>query len=109
MDLKYDKGKPRVDLIEPEFILGIAEALAFGASKYEADSWKTVNKGPDRYYAAAMRHILAYRKGEAIDQETGLSHLYHAACNLMFLDYYQRETDNELQSTSGTTLGDTNS
>lgn len=91
-DLKFDNGKPMLDLIEPNFILGIGKVLTFGASKYEPNSWKTLNRGKDRYYAAALRHLLKYRKGEKIDQETGISHLYHTATNLMFLAYYE---DNE--------------
>lgn len=107
MDLKFDQDKPKVNLVEPNFILGIAGVLTFGAKKYEESSWKTVNRAQDRYYAAAMRHILAYRKGEQFDKETGLSHLHHAATNLMFLAYFQEKgaTTNELQPTSGISLG----
>lgn len=106
-DLKFDNGKPMVNLVEPDFILGIAEVLTYGASKYKEESWKTVKNGKNRYYAAAMRHLLAYKKGELVDKETGLSHLHHAAANLMFLSYYQGKQD-ELQPASGTVMGDSN-
>lgn len=89
MDMKFDADKPRMDLIEPEFLEGLAKVLTLGASKYAPNSWKTDVSEPERrYYAAALRHLLAWKKGEKTDHESGLSHLYHAACNLMFLGYF---------------------
>ena len=88
---KFDQGKSRVDLICPEFIEGIGQILGYGASKYEDNSWQKVPQADDRYYAAAMRHLLAYRRGENIDAETCKSHLLHAACCLMFLEYFERK------------------
>ena len=32
-----------------------------------------------------MRHLIAWSNGEDNDKESGLSHLGHAACNIMFL------------------------
>lgn len=91
-DMKFDNNKPRMDLIEPEFIEGVAKVLTLGASKYAPDSWKTQVSEPERrYYAAALRHLVAWKKGEKMDPESGLSHLYHAACNLMFLEYFERK------------------
>lgn len=88
-DMKFDSNKPRMDLIEPEFLEGIAKVLTLGASKYAPDSWKTQVSEPERrYYAAALRHLVAWKKGEKMDPESGLSHLYHAACNLMFLGFF---------------------
>jgi hypothetical protein len=35
--------------------------------------------------------MLAWNDGESVDPETGISHLAHAACNLLFLlDYEAR-------------------
>jgi hypothetical protein len=85
--VKYDNNKLRYDLIEPEFLEGLAKILSLGAKKYSDGNWKNVNPFKDRYYAALLRHIQAWRKGELIDSESGESHLYHAACCLMFLDW----------------------
>lgn len=93
-DYKYDSGKSRVDLIQPNFILGMGDILAYGATKYKENSWKTVKNGRVRYYAAALRHLLAYAKGERVDAETGRSHLLHAACCIMFLFYLEEENGN---------------
>ena len=92
MEMKFDNNKPRMDLIEPEFLEGLAKVLTHGASKYAPDSWKTEVSEPERrYYAAALRHLAAWKKGEKTDPESGLSHIHHAACNLMFLGYFDKQ------------------
>ena len=88
---KDDTGKNRLDLIEPEFIESVGKVLTFGVNKYEPNNWQNVDDGKDRYYAAALRHLMAYRKGEEKDPESGLSHLEHVACNIMFLLHFERE------------------
>lgn len=94
MGLKHDQGKERVDLIEPDFMLDLGRVLAFGCIKYEENSWRTVENAEDRYYAAALRHLLAYRKGETMDSETKVSHLSNASACLMFLHYLEAHRDN---------------
>ena len=90
---KDDKEKNRLDLIEPEFIEGVGKVLTFGANKYEPNNWQKVEDAKDRYYAAALRHLIAWRKGEKTDSESGISHLDHVACNIMFLQHFEREAD----------------
>lgn len=92
---KNDQGKNRLDLIEPQFIEGVGEVLTFGAAKYEPNTWQNVEDAEDRYYAAALRHLMAWRRGEVVDEESGLSHLKHAATNLMFLLHF--ETSQEVR------------
>ena len=84
---KYDKDKLRMDLIPSEPIEALATILTHGAAKYDDNNWM---KGLPfrRVYAAMLRHLLAYRRGEYQDQESGHPHLDHAFCNLMFLIYY---------------------
>ena len=88
---KLDSGKTRFTLVDPVFVEGFAKILTDGAQKYGVDNWKLL---PDdelhRYQDALLRHINSYFKGEKLDPDTGMSHLYHAACNLMFLDYFDR-------------------
>ena len=85
---KHDAGKPRIDLIPHEFITQTAEVLTVGANKYGANNWRA---GADwsRYFSAMQRHLWAFKSGEDLDPETGLSHLAHAACCLSFLMAYQ--------------------
>ena len=89
---KFDTNKPKVSLVEPKFILGIAEILTFGAQKYGQDNWKeAIDDDIQRYKDALWRHQLAYMDGETTDPESGKSHLHHIGCNLMFLDYFDRQ------------------
>jgi hypothetical protein len=91
---KSDSNKLRYDLVLPEFEDMVAAALTFGANTYGANTWQNIENAPERYYAALRRHISAWRKGEKIDPESGLSHLAHAASNLMFLAHFD-EQENE--------------
>ena len=82
---KYDTGKLRWDLLPVECVEEVVKILTFGAEKYAPNNWQLVDNANERYYAALMRHIIAWRKGELLDPESGLSHLSHAACNVVFL------------------------
>jgi hypothetical protein len=85
---KQDGGKARMDLIAPEMMQGLAEVLTFGAAKYAPRNWeKGMSWG--RCFGALMRHLWAWWAGARHDPETGLSHLSHAACCLMFLAAYE--------------------
>jgi len=88
---KYDSGKPRVDLIEPDFLLGMGEVLGIGSSKYSDNNWKKCTD-MNRFYSACLRHLFQWKNGEVLDKETGKSHLLHASANLMFL-YYLGKND----------------
>ena len=91
---KDDKGKTDFSLVDSSFEEGIAEVLTFGAAKYSPHSWKKLENAKDRYYAALRRHLCAYRKGERIDSESGLSHLLHVATNCMFLYVLEMSENN---------------
>ncbi len=82
--VKRDTGKPRFDLLAPDAMLQLVKVLTAGAQKYDAHNWC---KGMDwsRPYAAMLRHLNAWHQGETYDPETGLPHLAHAMCNVMFL------------------------
>jgi hypothetical protein len=86
--VKFDDDKPRYDLIPPEALEGLAKVLTFGAKKYAPRNWeKGMTWG--RVFAALMRHLWAWWRGEDKDAETGLSHLDHAACCIAFLQTYE--------------------
>jgi hypothetical protein len=88
--LKYDGDKPKWELLPLSLINETVKVLTMGAKKYGPNNWQKVENADERYYAALMRHIVAYREGESIDPESGLSHLAHAMCNLIFLSELQR-------------------
>lgn len=83
---KYDQEKPMVALVDPNWILEVAKVLTFGAQKYDEENWREGFKYK-RLLSALQRHILAFSSGEDLDPETGLSHLSHASCCLMFLSW----------------------
>jgi hypothetical protein len=87
---KHDQGKIPYHLVQWPIVEGIATVLAFGAAKYAPNSWQRVTSARERYFAACIRHVLAWWGGERLDRESGLPHLHHAACNLMFLDHFDR-------------------
>ena len=45
-----------------------------------------------RLYAAVFRHMTAWFMGEDLDKESGISHLAHAACSIVFLLTYVKRT-----------------
>lgn len=81
---KFDQGKAPLDLLPSDALLSVAEVLAFGEKKYAAGNWA---KGLEyrRLISAALRHIGAFNAGEDKDPESGLSHIAHASCCLLFL------------------------
>jgi len=83
----YDDGKPRVDLISPRALEELGKVLAYGAKKYGDQNWLN---GIDwtKLYGSALRHLLAWRRREDTDPESGLPHLAHAMCNIMMLLHY---------------------
>ena len=87
---KFDGDKAPLELVDPLAIIELAEILDYGKKKYSANNWQQLDNFNDRYYAAAMRHLLAWRAGEQCDLETNKSHLAHAFCNLMFLMWKAR-------------------
>ena len=93
--MKNDSAKTRLELIDPLFIEGVGAVLTFGAEKYEANNWKLAKSDEDkeRVRGGMLRHLNAYGRGELIDPETGLSHMYHLSCGAMFLAYHDRNGD----------------
>ena len=82
---KADAGKPQFTLVPKQIIYAIERVRNYGTQKYsDPDNWKRVE--PDRYWEATLRHILAaWNDYGAKDEESGLLHIEHAACNLAFL------------------------
>lgn len=82
---KYDNEKPRWDLLPWKGAEEVVGVLTFGAKKYGPDNWRSVEGSRWRYFAAAMRHLVAWWSGESTDPESGFKHLAHAICCLLFL------------------------
>ena len=82
---KFDAGKTEYGLLPPFILEEIAKVMTFGAQKYERDNWRYVDDGKRRYFDALQRHVWAWKRGETYDPESGMHHLAHAGCCLMFL------------------------
>jgi hypothetical protein len=82
---KFDGGKLMYGLLPPLALKETVKVLTFGAQKYEPDNWQHVPDSKRRYFDALQRHLWAWKQGEQLDQESGLPHLAHAMCCLMFL------------------------
>lgn len=81
---KDDEGKVPLGLMSGKALIEVSKVLLHGEKKYGRHNWR---KGIEwqRLLNAAMRHVVAFNDGEDKDEETGLSHIAHAICALMFL------------------------
>jgi hypothetical protein len=82
---KFDGGKLEYGLLPPLALEETVKVLTFGAQKYERDNWQKVPDAKRRYFDALQRHVWAWKQGEQLDPESGIHHLAHAMCCLMFL------------------------
>lgn len=82
---KFDQGKTEYHLMPVSALEKINHVLTYGANKYGEHNWRNVPNSEPRYFNAAMRHMQAWLRGEDTDPESGLPHLAHAACSLIFL------------------------
>ena len=84
-DIKADAGKPQLTLVPRQILFDIARVREYGLKKYgKAESWKQVEI--ERYRDATFRHFMAYLDDpQGVDEESGLPHLSHLACNIAFL------------------------
>lgn len=84
-DIKADAGKPEVRLVPSQIVRDIARVRTYGNNKYhDPESWRRVE--PERYIDALYRHVLAFVEDpNGADEESGLPHLWHVACNVAFL------------------------
>lgn len=97
---KDDYGKTRMALFSSVAMEEISKVLTFGAAKYDDHNWRKGMKW-SRVADAVLRHMFAWLRGEDKDPESGLSHLAHAGCGIMFLLDYElnrREYDDRYKS-----------
>ena len=90
-EAKADKDKPRPSLVPPALIDGVMRIREFGTARYgDPDNWRNVDA--ERYHNALLRHILAmWEDWKAVDPDSGMPHLWHAACNIAFLMQYMED------------------
>lgn len=97
--LRFNKGKLRYDLVHPRAHEDMVKVLTYGAEKYTVldDEGNVVNNGANNWrngfswksvIASLKRHVSAIELGEDYDDDTGMLHIAHAACNVHFLNAF---------------------
>lgn len=86
-DHKNDRKDNKLpwELLPIEVIEEAVKVYQFGAEKYGENTWQKLENGKERYYAALMRHLVAWRKGETKDEESQLHPLSHVIWNAIAL------------------------
>ncbi len=85
--LRYNEGKPRFDLIPPEFEIALAEHFTRNMEKYPGRNWEAgMNWG--KCYSSLRDHLTAFWAGQDYDPENGAHHMIAAAWNAMALYCY---------------------
>lgn len=90
-DAKADTGKVALSYLPWNGLIEVGKVVDYGATKYARDNWRQPysKEYSHRYMSAALRHIAAAAAsedhGSALDSESGLMHLAHAACSLLFI------------------------
>jgi len=89
--LRFNKGKIDLDQCPTSIIAAVALGFMKNSTKYGGkypdNNWR---RGMDHStpYNCMLRHLMQYKDGEDLDVDSGLPHLYHAACNLAMLIEY---------------------
>lgn len=93
--MKYDNDKAPLHLIPPEVLMSVATVLGFGATKYGANNWREDLNAVmmSRNYSSLQRHLNQFWSGQDLDEESGLNHLDHALCQLIFLKIQHLQGD----------------
>ena len=82
---KADAGKLQLRMVPVQITRDIAEVRMYGNAKYgDPENWRTVEI--ERYIDALYRHFLAFLEDRhSVDEESGLPHYKHMACNMAFI------------------------
>jgi hypothetical protein len=77
--------KTPLGLIPPYAMEQTAWVHKLGADKYGEMNWRKTGVCASTYVNAILRHLNAWRDGENLDPESGISHLAHVACSCNIL------------------------
>ena len=90
-EAKLDDGKMRISIVPLQIVSDIAEVREYGIKKYnDPDNWKRVEI--ERYANALFRHFRAFLRDPAsVDDESGIEHYKHMACNMAFICELMKE------------------
>lgn len=97
--VKFDRGKPTPQYIDPMFLFEVGAGMGFGEHKY--GPWNFA--GGMRWcklLGGVFRHTILFALGVDYDKESGISHIALAACGLNMLYTHWRAglgTDDRLK------------
>lgn len=93
--IKADAGKAQLRLVPWQIAFDIAEVREYGNFKYgDSESWRRV--APTRYIDAMLRHALAFAADpHSRDEESGIEHYKHLACNVAFLCVLMKQEEEQ--------------
>lgn len=98
---RYNEGKPRYSLLDKDFLEEFTKVMTYGYNKYTTkdEQGNIISTGRDNWRLglswsdtidSMMRHLAEFRDRKLYDDESGLHHMAHIACNAMFLHYYSK-------------------
>ncbi len=86
-DPKGEAGSKKAPmwLLPPVALEQTAWVHKFGGERYGPFNWRMTGVCATTYVSAIMRHLNAWRDGEDLDPESGISHIAHIAtsCNIL--------------------------
>lgn len=89
---KNDDNKLRWNLLPIEAVEEVLKVMESGAIKYGDFNWKNAeNTEWTRLGNSMERHVIKWKKGLNIDEESGLYELAHIVCNALMLLTYKIE------------------
>ena len=109
-DLKGEpdyRVKPPLEMVPLSLMWATAQALAFGATKYQRLNWRLASSRA-KYVSALLRHLFQWCWDGEPDKESGLSHLDHACACIAILTHMELHglNDDRPCSTPAPTVSD---
>ena len=82
-----NQGKLRLSLVPPAAVEYLAKVMMFGADKYGDYNWRKAGQKLSLLSIcdSLERHLMKLKKGQDLDEESGLPHIGHILANAAFL------------------------
>ena len=94
---RFNEGKVDLTLIPYDAEIEEARVWMMGEEKYGRNNWEKLwgEDTVDLCLACSLRHINAMKRGELIDNESGLPHAAHVRCNMAMIIRYMKEIEDD--------------
>lgn len=87
--LKYDNNKTDWAILPLGAVEEIIKVMKFGEVKYARGNFaSSTGLSYTRLLNALVRHTFSFMRGEDLDPESGLHHMAHAGCCVLFILHY---------------------